>query len=261
MNLKADETVSGELPEDKLRAKASQVYALQSRESLEEKRILEYLPLVRHIVSKIFRQVPSKVDRDDLISAGTLGLVQAAKSFDPSREASFKTYAYIRIRGAILDELRGTSFIPADVYKQIKTIRQTYMKISVETGSPPSDEDLAEKLAISTERLYRLLEQARQQHFLSIHGLNEQSPALGDFLPPDDCPSPASQAEHKDMLAKVSQAIAELPRRDRMIILLYYERDLTMKEVAKVLQITESRVSQLHASALLKLSAQFGGDR
>ena len=126
-----------ELPPEKLRAQATQAYALQSGDSLEEKYILEYLPLVRHIVNKIAGQVRSNIDIDDLISAGTLGLVQAARSFDPTREASFKTYAYIRIRGAILDEFRSSTFIPTDVYKQIRVVRRTYMEIVADKGSPP----------------------------------------------------------------------------------------------------------------------------
>ena len=125
---------------------------------------------------------------------------------------------------------------------------------------PPSDEELAAKLDISSEQLYGLLEQARRQHFLSIHGLSEEGPVLGTFLPSDKSPSPATQAERKDMLASMVRAIKDLPRRDRLVILLYYERDLTMKEIAKVLEITESRVSQLHASALLKLSITLGGE-
>ena len=260
MDLETAKTVVGQLPAENLRAKATEAYALQSGDSLEEQRVLEYLPLVRHIVNKITRQISPNVELDDLISAGTLGLVQAAKSFDPSKEASFKTYAYIRVRGAILDELRGSTFIPSNVYKQIRAVRRTYVKITAQKGSPPSDEELAAKLEISNEQLYRLLEQARRQHFLSIHGLSEEEPVLGTFLPPDDLPSPASQAEHKDMLARLTQVIQQLPERDRMIILLYYERDLTMKEIAKVFEVSESRISQLHASALLKLSMQLGGD-
>jgi len=195
-------------PQTALRAKASKVYARQSRETLEQRWILDHLPLVRHVVSRVTSCLSCGGDVEDLISAGTLGLVKAARAFDPTRHSEFKTYAYIRIRGAVLDELRGRSFVPA----------------------------------------------ARKQNFMSIHGLDDDAPVLGTFLPPDGQEAPDAQAERRELLDSLAAAIRQLPRRDRLVLLLYYERDLTMKETAEVLGITESRVSQIHASALFKLS-------
>jgi RNA polymerase sigma factor for flagellar operon FliA len=232
----------------------SEAYASESRQSLEEKWILDYLPLVRHIVSKVSAHLPRKEDSEDLISAGTLGLVKAAKAFDPSRDADFKTYAYIRIRGAVIDELRGRSFAPAGVHSQVRRIREAYRSYTARHGQPPVDEELAAELGIALPQLYRTLEETRRQHFLSIHGLSDDRPVPGALVPVDDSPSPQSQAERKEMLEQLAKAILELPQRDRTILLLYYERDLTMKEAAQVLDLTESRVSQLHASALFKLS-------
>ncbi len=241
-------------PTNNLRAKISKAYANQSSEALQQKRIMEYLPLVRHIVRKIVSPISNKMDIEDLISAGTLGLVKAAKGYDSSKDTEFKTYAYIRIRGAVLDELRSKSFVPPSVHKQIQLIRNAYSRLTTDAGVPPSDESLAAELGISPQQLYRSLEEARKQHFLSIHGLNDDQPALGALIPQDRSPSPEAQVEQKELLKNLTQAITELPKRDRLILLLYYERDLTMKEVAEVLNITESRVSQLHASAIFKLS-------
>jgi len=250
-----------EVPPEALRARASRTYERESRQVLEERLILEHLPLVRHIVQKVAAHISRPADVEDLISAGTLGLVRAARAYDPSRHTEFKTYAYIRIRGAVLDELRARSFAPSAVHGEIRRIRQAYERLTAERGSPPEMEDLARAAGVSLPRLYRTLERARTQQFLSIHGLSEDRPVLGSLVPADDGPGPEAEVERKELLEQLAHAIRELPRRDRLIILLYYERDLTMKEVAQVLGITESRVSQLHAAALFKLSMKLKGGR
>ncbi|MFP3936924.1 MAG: sigma-70 family RNA polymerase sigma factor [Phycisphaerae bacterium] len=253
MTTAESKTQSG--PDDALRARATQAYAQQSRQAREQQWILQYLPLVRHVVSKVTAKLTYKKDVEDLISAGTLGLVKAARAYDPSQETSFKTYAYIRIRGAVIDELRGRTFAPAGIHARVREAKEAYEQCLAELGRPPGDEELAEKLGLSLDELYRLFEDMRKQHFLSIHGLSDDEPAiLGRLTPADNEPSPADKAEHKETLERLLQAIRELPERDRIVILLYYERDLTMKEAATVLEVTESRVSQLHAGALFKLA-------
>lgn len=237
-----------------LRTRAGEAYAQQSRDALQERLILEHLPLVRHIVQRVASHVSRRANVEDLISAGTLGLVRAARGFDPTRNVEFKTYAYIRIRGAVIDELRGRSFVPSAIHSQIRHIRQSYQSHLIEHGGPPDDPQLASAAGISLDQLYRTLEEARKQHFLSIHGLSDEHPALGELAPADPAPGPDANVERKEMLGKLSEAIGQLPKRDRIVILLYYDRGLTMKEVAAVLGVTESRVSQLHASALFKLS-------
>ena len=237
-----------------IRTKASETYAEQSREATQERLILDHLPLVRHIVHRVASHLSRKPDVEDMISAGTLGLVRAARGFDPSRNVEFKTYAYIRVRGAVIDELRGRSFVPSAIHSQIRHIRRAYQSCVADKGAPPDDPQLAAAAGISLEQMYRTLEEARKQHFMSIHGLSDEDPALGNLAPQDPAPGPGAAVEHKEMLEKLSQAIGQLPKRDRVLILLYYDRDLTMKEAAAVLGVTESRVSQLHASALFKLS-------
>lgn len=245
-------------PSAAARSKALQAYAKQSRALLEEKWILEHLPLVRHVVNKVMVHARGKADVEDLISAGTVGLVKAARSFDPSREVEFKTYAYIRIRGAVIDELRKASFVPSNVHQDIQRIEETYRRLSAKTGRPPSDEQLAEELDMPLEKLYKILQEGRYRHFLSLHGLSEEKSPLQGLVPPDQEPGPDQQAERKEMIQALTDALMELPERDRHVLLLYYERDLTMKEAAEVLGVTESRVSQLHASALFKLSMKLG---
>ncbi|MBM4019093.1 MAG: FliA/WhiG family RNA polymerase sigma factor [Planctomycetes bacterium] len=246
--------VAGPMPAKALRAKASKAYEAQSREPREQEWILAHLPLVRHVVQRITANLSRPVDAEELIAAGTLGLVRAARAFDPGKHAEFQTYAYIRIRGAILDELRGRSFAPPAVHRDIRRIRQAYQALLAETGSAPEDEALAARAGLPLEKLYQTLQDARRQHFLSIHGLTDEEPALEALLPADDSAAPEPEVERRELLQRLAGAIQDLAPRDRQMLLLYYERDLTMKEVAEVLGVTESRVSQMHAAALFRLS-------
>ena len=254
MSSQASKTLPEPVPAEALRARISQAYAQQSRAATEERWILENLPLVRHIANKIASCLSRNVELDDLISAGTVGLVRAARAYDPEKDAEFRTYAYIRIRGGIIDELRGRSFVPSTVHAQVRRIQAAYQKLMAQSGGPPDDAELAREVGISQEQLYRTFQEARSQHFLSIHGLSDESAAVDALAPVDKSPSPDAQAERKETLGRLTDAIKELPKRDRLLLLLYYERDLTMKEIAEVLSVTESRVSQLHAGALFKLS-------
>lgn len=255
---KQDKTSAAVLPQAAMQSRMSEAYKQQSRQMMEEKWILDHLPLVKHIVKKIMYNIGGKIEREDLISAGTVGLVKAAQGFDSTRGVEFKTYAYIRVRGAVIDELRNLSFIPNAVHSDIRLIRQVYQSITAQTGRPPTDEELSDAVGIPLTKMYKVLEDARKQNFMSIHGLSDDKPSFEAMTPPDDNPTPDEVAEKKETLENLTKAISELPRRDRHVLLLYYERDLTMKETAEVLGVTESRVSQLHASALFKLSAKLG---
>lgn len=233
--------------------RASQAYRQQQGDPAE-RLILDNLPLVWHIARKFSPHVCKAVDEDDLISVGTIGLVKAARTYDPSKHAEFRTYAYILIRGAIVDELRKSTFVPSNVIHQVRAIEGAYDRFSSVNGRPPDDEELAAAMGIPVEQLYRTLKEARRQHFLSIHGLSEEGPALGGLVPPDDAPGPDAEASRREMAARLAEAIQGLPARDRQVVLLYYERELNMKEIAAVLDVTESRVSQLHSIAIFKLS-------
>lgn len=255
MNSSSTQTVE-QTPTQAVYAQTSRTYTPPSRESIEEKLIIDYLPLVKHIVQKLIYNVRGRVDFDDLISAGTVGLVKAAKRYDPSRNVEFKTYAYIRIRGAVIDEIRAQSFVSSGVHRDIRNIESTYRQLSAEIGRPPGDEELAEALDMPLEKMYRTMQEARRQNFLSIHGLSDDKPTTSNLVPPDRQPGPDQQAERNELLRRLTNALLSLPKRDRQILLLYYERDLTMKETARILGVTESRISQLHASVLFKLSTQ-----
>jgi RNA polymerase sigma factor for flagellar operon FliA len=212
------------------------------------------------MVHKIARQVVTylkpPLSFEDMISAGTVGLVRAARDFDPSRHTKFKTYAYIRIKGAILDELRGWSFMPENVRKRIRTAGQLSRKITEQTGTAPTDTELAEKLGITVEELYETFENARAQHFISLDGFGEDTPVLSNCLTAAHSATPEEKIEREELIDKLAEAIWQLSERQRQVVLLYYQQQLTMKQIADILEITESRVSQLHASALFNLSVK-----
>jgi RNA polymerase sigma factor FliA len=236
---------------------ALNAYRGEQIKSNEDQRIVAYLPLVHKIVHQVIGYLRPPISKEDLVSAGTVGLVKASRDFDPAKEAEFKTYAYIRIRGAVIDELRQWSFTPPNVGKSISCIEQICHDSIEKTGTAPSDEFIAEAMGISLEKLYNIFESTRASHFLSIHGLSDNSAPLANLLVASEDP-PESNLEQQEMVEQLTIAIQSLPPKQRQLIILYYNQQLTMKQIAQVLELTESRVSQLHASALVKLSAQLG---
>lgn len=250
------ETPPPSTSQDHLKGTALKAYGQHTKKAVEDKLVVDFLPLVYKIVHQIASYLHPPLTRDDLVSAGTIGLIKAARDFDSTKEAEFKTYAYIRVRGAVLDELRSWSFTPSSIKKQFEQAQQ-HVKDYIETnGIEPTDEELAQMLGITTDKMYRMFETARARHFLSIHGINEETPALGKSLMCKSTEDPSSRIEKQELSVKLAEAIGQLPEKQKQIILLYYHKELTMKEAAMVLEITESRVSQLHAAALFKLSTK-----
>lgn len=238
-----------------LKGKALKAYSHHTRQAREDKLILEYLPLVHRIVGQVVSYLQPPMTREDLVSAGTIGLVKAARDYDSAHQTEFKTYAYIRVRGAILDELRSWSFTPSNWKKQYDQARQVLQEMTGQEGEMPSDSDLADRLQMPVEKMYKMFENARARHFLSIHGLSDESPALGESLAAES-EDPDDRLQRQELIEQLARAIQDLPTKQRRIIILYYTRELTMKQIATTMDITESRISQLHAAALTKLAAR-----
>ncbi len=241
---------------DHLKAVALRAYHGHRPSPIGHEEILQLLPMVRQIARRAVSYLKPPLSFEDLVSAGTVGLLKAARDFDASHQAEFKTYAYIRIKGAVLDELRRASLLPSGVHRQIRTALELSRKIAEETGAPPTDEQLAEKLGVTVEEVYELFESARARHFVSLDALDTEQPALGDVLTMAQTEAPDQVLEKAELVEELTRALRELDERRLQIIVLYYHERLTMKQIAEVLEITESRVSQLHASALFCLSAR-----
>lgn len=237
-----------------LEVAAQRAYADHKKLPDKKNEITEYLPMIHSIVRKVVTYLEPPLTYEDLISAGAIGLIKAARDYDPSFQAEFKTYAYIRIKGAILDEIRHWSFLPPNVNKQINIAHQTAAEITDKTGNLPSDEQLAEKLQIPVEKLYQTFKNARAKHFISIDASREDFPTLAAFLPEINDTTPDQKLEQSELLEKLVLAIKSLNEKQMQIILLYYQQQLTMKQIAEILNVTEPRISQLHAGALFNLS-------
>ena len=259
MTIKTKKTSPQQLDENSqehLKARAKNTYNGQKKALIDNEQITRFIPMVHKVIQRVVTYIKPPLSYEDLVSAGTVGLVKAARDFDPSFNTEFKTYAYIKIKGAVLDELRGWSFVPANLNKQIRSAMQLAREITEQTGTPPTDAELAEKLGITVDKLYETLESARAQHFASIDALGENSPALGELLTAANTTTPVQQIERAELIEKLTEAIQQLTKRQKQIVLLYYQQHLTMKQIAEVFEITEPRISQLHASALFNLSVK-----
>ena len=223
---------------------------------IDDEQISEFIPMVHKIVGQVVTYLKPPLSFEDMVSAGTVGLVKAARDFDPSHGAEFKTYAYIRIKGAVLDELRGWSSVPSNLSRRIRDAQQVSQSIAHEKGSAPDDYELAEELGITVTELHEMFDNARAQHFISLDGYGDDIPGLGNVLPADRNSSPDEQVERAELIEKLAEGIQKLTENQRQVILLYYQQHLTMKQIAEVLEITESRVSQVHSSALFNLSVK-----
>jgi RNA polymerase sigma factor for flagellar operon FliA len=226
------------------------------KSGFDEQQIAQFLPLVHKIAQRAASYLRPPLTHDDLVSAGTVGLIKAARDYDPSFQAEFKTYAYIRIKGAIIDELRGWAFIAPAAHKQIKKTAELSLEITKQTGVAPSEAELAEKLGVTVDEVYQTLDNARAKQFLSIDSGGEKSLSLANVLADSQTQSPDKQFEQAELIDRLAEAISQLDERQRQVILLYYQQHLTMKQIAKVFNITEPRVSQLHSSAIFNLSVK-----
>lgn len=238
------------LPNKILRA-----YTLPSKQHVTDEQINELLPMVPRIAQNVISYLPNTLTFEDLTAAGTLGLVQAARNYKPGHNTEFKTYAFIRIRGAILDELKKWNFIPASMSKKIGEAFNLARQIMEETGHPPDDEQLAKALGTTIDDVRHIQKSARTHQFLSIDDESIENSGLAGILK-TTVDAPEKRIENQELIDSLAQAIQSLPKRKRQLILLYYQQELTMKEIAEVLEITESRVSQMHASALFDLSVK-----
>lgn len=222
--------------------------------------IMEYAPLIKFIAQKIAIRLPSHIELDDLISSGVIGLMDAIEKYDPRRDNKFKTYAEFRIRGAILDELRAQDWVPRSVRDKAKMLDKTIVELEAHLGRAATDEEVAEKLNISVEEFYDLVNQVRPVSVLSIDEAstfsNVDKMSILNLLESCKINNPLNQLKIKSIKSIVTGAIEDLPERQRLVLSLYYYEDLNLKEIGKILRVTESRVSQLHAQAISRLRAK-----
>lgn len=224
---------------------------------LRDQLIMDYAPLIRFVAQRIATRLPSNIDLDDLISAGVIGLMDAIEKYDPSRDNKFKTYAEFRIRGAILDELRSQDWVPRSVRDKAKKIEKTYTELEQKLGRVVTDEEIAKELDVTLEEYYDMVAKVKAVNLLSIDEMvgpsQNDKKSLLDCLENANAKNPFTHLKSKGVRELLIKNIEELPEKQKLVLSLYYYEDLNLKEIGKILEVTESRVSQLHTQAVEKL--------
>lgn len=219
-----------------------------------DKLILDHIPLLQHIVGRMSFDSPGRIQRDDLFGWGMRGLIEAADAFDPARGLQFSTFAFPRIRGAILDELRSLDFLPRGRRDRLREVERAIAVLEQENGAPPSPEELARHLGTPVEEIDEVLHSARVASWASLEG--GPSEELGALLSDPRSDDPVGSAEWNEMKVLLIRAMTDLPEPEKTVITLYYAEELLLKEIGEILGVTESRVSQIHSRALYRLNRE-----
>ena len=232
---------------------------------LRDRLILTYAPLVKYVAGRLGTGLPAHVEEGDLVSYGLLGLMNAIERYDPGRDIKFETYAITRIKGSIIDELRSLDWVPRSVRSRAREIERGIAELENKLLRPPSDEEIAAHLGISEQEFQDSLTQISRSSVAALDELWTISSSGGDTIslidtlqdPNADDPSAAMTAT--ELREALASAIGKLPEREKTVITLYYYEELTLREIGEVLGVTESRVSQLHTKAILRLKARLQG--
>lgn len=223
--------------------------------------IESHLPMVKIIALKIAARLPRGIDLDDLIHAGVLGLIDAAGRFDPAQEVKFATFASARVRGAILDELRHQDWASRTLRQKIKDVEGAYGRLERQLGRPPAEEEVAASLAMGLADFHRLLDDAKGlgtgvYRFARLDDAALTGEQTLTYFHDEGSQSPALEMERQQMKKLLAGLVESLPEREKLVLNLYYMEDLNLKEIAAVLGLTESRISQIRTSAILRLRAR-----
>ena len=224
-------------------------------ESERDALINETLPLIKHIAHRVAIRLPANVEIRDLINAGVLGLLDAIEKFEPERNVKFKTYAEVRIRGAILDSLRNLDWAPRSLRKKSKDLEKIYAELTQKLGRAATDEEVSEAMGENIEDFHALVDQLHGLTIGSFENLSdsEDSDNYINYYPDDGSNDPYAKFETNELTTFLAEAIEELPEKERLVLSLYYYEEFTMKEIGALLGVNESRVSQLHTKATLRL--------
>ncbi|MDN5344683.1 MAG: polymerase sigma factor FliA [Clostridia bacterium] len=220
--------------------------------------VLKYLPLVKYHVGRLAVKPPRHLDQEDLVGYGIIGLIEAIDRFDPSRGVNFENFASQRIRGAILDALRQAHWAPRTLVEKLRRVSQVYRRLEQEQGGEVSDAEVAAVAGIPVEELHDLMERGAQMAVLSLEDFlfdreGEEGTTRGEMLPDPQSPDPVGHYEQEELRQALVQGIEQLKEKDRLVLTLYYYEGLTLKEIGRVLGVSESRVCQLHGRAVANL--------
>jgi len=246
------------MPKDGLAAKAlAKTHQPKKRYSKQkEEFILKYAPLIKYIANRIASRLPVHIDIHDMINSGVLGLMDAIEKFNPDKGVKFETYAEYRIKGAILDNLRAMDWVPRSIRKVATMLENAYADLEKKLGRPATDEEVAEIMNIAVEKLQKLVNRVSNISIISLERDSKNSdsrPSLLDKLMDKENTTALDKLDTEELRDVLANNIELLPEKEKKVISFYYFNDLTMKKIGKILNLTESRVSQIHTKAVLRL--------
>lgn len=223
--------------------------------------VTQYAPLVKYVAGKISVGLPNHVEYDDLVGYGVFGLFDAIEKYDPDKHVKFKTYAVTRIRGAIFDELRSIDWVPRSVRQKSRELEESVRKLESSLGRTASDKEVAADMGVTMKELDKTLMKISATSLLSLNdvrysGDDNMGVSIGDTISSSQVSHPDVVVEKEEMRSVIVAAIQQLPDNEKKVLILYYFEDLTLKEIGEVLEVTESRISQLHTKAIIRLRAK-----
>jgi RNA polymerase sigma factor for flagellar operon FliA len=241
-------------------------YHMTGDDRAKEALVLAYAPLVKYVAGRLGSGLPAHVEEADLISYGLSGLTAAVERYDPVREIKFETFAIPRVRGAILDELRALDWVPRTVRARARQLERANVRLEGRLLRAPSDEELAAELGITVDELHDVLLEISRSTIVALDELWSSQDGGGDqvslleTVADLEAPDPQAVIDTLERHHQISEAILALPERERLVIALYYYEELTLREIGEVLGVTESRVSQMHAKAALRLRSKLAAE-
>ena len=236
-------------------------YKRTKNSEIRDRMVKQYAPLVKYVAGKVAIGMPQNVEFDDLVGYGVFGLFDAIEKFDPEKHIKFKTYAVTRIRGAIFDELRSIDWVPRSVRQKSREIEEAIRTLEATLGRSASDAEISHEMGLTTKEFEKAMLKVSGTSILSLNdvwytGEDSDNVSIVDSIEGPDNFTPDNIVEKEEIKRVIIQSIQELPEKEKTVLVLYYYEDLTLKEIGKVLEVTESRVSQLHTKAIMRLRAK-----
>lgn len=222
--------------------------------SVRESLILEYSHLIKFIAGRLNIYFGSNIEYDDLVSFGVFGLIDAIDKYDINKGVKFETYASLRIRGSIIDSIREMDWVPRSLRQKNKELEKAYWEVENELGHSAADSDIAKKMNISLDEFYKLINEVNVTSMVSLEDFLEQNYEIGtDISSGSRSDRPEHEAELSELKEILGDSIDKLPEKEKMVLTLYYYEELTLKEISAIMKVSESRISQLHTKAIMRL--------
>jgi len=234
----------------------SKVAAYVSEARQQQQIVEQHTNLVKRIAHHMVARLPANIQVDDLIQAGMIGLLEASKNFETGKGASFETFAGIRIRGSMLDEIRRGDWAPRSVHRNSRMLAEAVRKVENETGRDARDQEVAEKLGIPLDEYHHILNDVTSGRIIGIEDLGVSEDVLVSGTQDTTHDEPFADVEHSAFQGALAKAIRGLPERECLVLSLYYDEELNLKEIGQILDVSESRVSQIHSQAMVRLKSR-----